>query len=123
MNLNTYTAKLALSPPIIRSNRVFINNWAVRVKYIGPLLNRGGVGTTIHSASSDQIEDTAKASYHPHCYVAPIEDKWFYLRYKPKPGDMSMGEAEGIAPAENNYFYFEGLPVSSACLLVEAVVV
>lgn len=81
---NTYLEKITIPNVKGKSFRVFNLYAALRVKYIGPLLDRGGVVTTITQVNGDIITDASKAGYHPHAYVKPIDDGWFYLRRKPE---------------------------------------
>jgi len=41
---------------------------------------------------TDNQVDVANASFHPHSYIKPIGQKWFYLRQKP---NLVSWNAEG----------------------------
>jgi len=93
---------------------------AVRFKYIGPLLDRSGIVYAHSQYNSIPIVNLNDSANHPYGQVHAIGDDWVYLR-------MNRGEAISIDNTMSDiydiYAYFEGLPASKACILVETVMV
>lgn len=119
---NTYTTKITIPNVLAKSDRVFTNNWAVRVKYVGPLIDRGGVGYIISGVDAEDTKNINDVSYHPHCYQKAITSNWFYLRMKPLVHFLQH-ESEGPSITPASYMAFEGLPANKACMLVEAILI
>ncbi len=62
-----------------------MNFGAVRFKYVGPLVNRGGVCRAMNvslgygDTTADNINN-ASSSYHG--FICPVDNKYIYIRYK-----------------------------------------
>jgi len=80
---NVYATKLGLDNGFTsKLDHVWNNYWALRVSYVGPLLDRSGVAYVLNSEDGDAPVDIAKASFHPHSFVTRVDDRYIYLRSK-----------------------------------------
>jgi len=121
---NIYTPAMTIGSK--GASNVFTVTCAVRFKYIGPLLNRGGIAYIMdgtHLQVGGNIS-TIDAPYHLHGQVHVIEDGWYWWRPKLTGGQTTITETvESSGYPLEGYAYFEGLPASTACIMAEAVLV
>jgi len=118
---NTFVSKLDLPNFNSKTDFVLSHTNCMRVRYIGPLLDRAGV-CYVYSTQGEvsDVNNISEIAYHPHCHIAPVGNEWIYVREKKSFASLEVDTESNGSPIYSK-FIFQGLPVSTACLFVEVV--
>lgn len=116
LNAGTWTTLGASNA--IASEGIWITNVTMRYKYIGPVVNRGGLCYHVQSGLGSGVGlDIAQATNDPFGFIIPVEEKYIYVRMV-NHNRYKRGITESSV-LETLHTYFTGLPSSSSCIQAE----
>lgn len=101
----------------VATEGIWITNITIRFKYIGPVVNRGGLCYHVQNGPNGGSLDIAQAPNDPFGFIIPIDDKYIYARsvnHNRYKRDTSETGVNSLL-----YCYFTGLPNTSSCIQAE----
>lgn len=123
MSLNTFSTISTVDYPYNNSNlNQNVSSCAIRVKYIGPLVERAGLvyvqqyTTNLTDLAQDNL---LRVHESPHGFIRAVDENYVYLRRKTHEINKQLTAPTAVT---FGHLVIIGLPISSACLMVEWVV-
>lgn len=115
LTTSTYTGLASFTTNI--NTGIWVTNVTMRFRYVGALVNRGGMCYSVQPSEVTNGVDATQAAMDPNGFVVPIDEKYIYVRCKEHHKNLKVLDEDG--DSMTYYVYFDGLPNSSACMEVE----